>query len=234
MYIDASIVEIMVAGLELTLSVVAARIFRKRILAKSRWAGVLVVAAGVIIIERAKSSGESGEAHGAQDATIGVILIVIQSILSVFQDLSEEIFMQASGSEVPATMMLGVEGFYGFMFGSIIYVTAKNQLRSIEDIDSTFSMLNENTKLCWWLIGLPAIFLVTGLFNIKATEKTSAITRNVWKTLRTVMVWVVALMIFYLGNNPALGEAWHNPESFVILLGFIVMSVGIIAYYSFA
>ena len=45
-------------------------------------AGVLVVAAGVIIIERAKSSGESGEAHGAQDVTIGVILIVIQSILS--------------------------------------------------------------------------------------------------------------------------------------------------------
>jgi len=221
-----------VAGLELTLSVVAARVFRKRMVAYSRWAGVAIVAAGVIIIERGSSS-ESIEKHDTRDVTIGVILIVIQSILSVFQDLSEELFMQASGSEVPATQMLGVEGFYGFAIGAIIYTAAAPHLTHIEDIDATYAKLVDNTNLCWWLLGLPLIFLVTGLFNIKATERTSAMTRNVWKTLRTVLVWVVALSIFYVGGNPALGEAWHTPESFVILSGFIVMTVGIFAYYSF-
>ena len=80
---------------------------------------------------------------------------------------------------------------------------------------------------------MPFLFLVTGVFNIKATEVTSAMTRNVWKNFRTVLVWTIALGIFYLGNNSAYGEAWHTPESFVILLGFTVMGCGITAYYWF-
>mmetsp|Transcript_37402 Transcript_37402/g.79793 ORF Transcript_37402/g.79793 Transcript_37402/m.79793 type:complete len:454 (+) Transcript_37402:244-1605(+) len=237
LYIDASVSEMMISGLELTLSVVAARIFRKRMVAKSRWAGVVTVAAGVVVIERAnnskhqRSDGEQdGETHVvAHDAMIGVVLIILQSLLSVLQDLGEEIFMQAT--DFPATMMLGMEGLWGFCIGLVIYLTIGNKLR-IEDTDATLSMLRTNPKLRWWVVGLPFLFLLTGVFNIKATEATSAMTRNVWKTMRTVLVWVSALVIFYLGNNAAYGEAWHTPESFIILLGFAVMSAGIIVYYS--
>lgn len=236
-YIDASVAEMMISGLELTLSVVAARIIRKRIVANSRWAGVIIVAVGVIIIERSenqksgsKEGDDDSEMHGgAQDAMIGVVLIILQSILSVLQDLGEEIFMQAT--DFPATMMLGMEGLYGFCIGLIIYSTVGDQLM-IEDIDSTMSMLSTNVNLRWWVVGLPFLFLLTGIFNIKATEVTSAMTRNVWKNMRTVLVWVIALGIFYIGNNSAYGEAWHTPESFLILFGFIVMSAGIIVYYS--
>ena len=244
-YIDASVAEMLISGLELTLSVVAARIFRKRMVAKSRWVGVIIVAVGVIIIEHANNSKhqrldneeeESDEYNdskmngGTNDVMIGVILIVLQSILSVLQDIGEEIFMQAS--DFPATMMLGLEGFYGFTVGLIAYMTIGDRF-GIEDIDSTMAVLNENKTLCWWLIGLPFLFLVTGLFNIKATEVTSAMTRNVWKNMRTVLVWATALCIFYLGHNSDYGEEWHIPESFVILLGFMVMCVGIIVYYWF-
>ena len=57
-------------------------------------------------------------------------------------------------------------------------------------------------------------------------------TRNVWKTLRTVLVWLGLVGIFYLGKNSDYGEAWHTPESFIILFGFIMMSAGTIVYYS--
>jgi len=238
-YIDASVAEMMISGLELTLSVVAARIFRKRMVAKTRWIGVIIVAAGVIVIERANNSKhqqqstseeDSATTHGgAHDAMIGVVLIILQSILSVLQDLGEEIFMQAT--DFPATMMLGMEGLYGFCIGLVIYFTVGDQLR-IEDIDSTMSMLSNNTKLRWWVVGLPFLFLLTGIFNIKATGVTSAMTRNVWKNMRTVLVWVAALGIFYLGKDSAYGEAWHTPESYVILFGFAVMSAGIVVYYS--
>ena len=192
-YIDASVAEMMISGLELTLSVVAARIIRKRIVANSRWAGVILVAVGVIIIERSenqksgsKEGDDDSEMHGgAQDAMIGVVLIILQSILSVLQDLGEEIFMQAT--DFPATMMLGMEGLYGFCIGLIIYSTVGDQLM-IEDIDSTMSMLSTNVNLRWWVVGLPFLFLLTGIFNIKATEVTSAMTRNVWKNMRTVLV----------------------------------------------
>ena len=238
LYIDASVSEMLISGLELTLSVVAARVFRGRMVAKSRWMGVAIVAVGVIVIERANNSrhpeaeeyaadddinnddNHHSTAHTKAEVTIGVILIVLQSVLSVLQDIGEEIFMQAD--RFPATMMLGMEGLYGFCIGLIIYITLGEYLR-IEDIDSTMSMLRDNAKLCWWVVGLPFLFLITGIFNIKATEVTSAMTRNVWKNLRTVLVWVIALCLYYFGHNASYGEAWHTPESYYILLGFIVM-----------
>ena len=91
--------------------------------------------------------------------------------------------------------------------------------------------LRNNPKLIWWLVGLPILFLITGVFNIKATEVTSAMTRNVWKNFRTVCVWIAALCIHYIGKNPALGEDWHIPESFYILFGFMVMFIGVVVYY---
>ena len=233
LYIDASVAEMLISGLELTLSVVAARIFRKRIVAKARWVGVIIVTFGVIIIERADKSEEEdkdadNESGRADDVTMGVILIILQSVLSALQDLGEELFMQAA--DFPALLMLGLEGLIGFCIGLIIYLTAGDQFK-IEDIDSTMSMLSYNAKLRWWIVGLPFLFLVTGIFNIKATEVTSAMTRNVWKNMRTVLVWAVGLAIYYLGSG-SLGEAWHVPQSFVILFGFLVMSSGIVVYYS--
>merc|ERR1712216_514424 len=118
---------------------------------------------------------------------------------------------------------------YGFCIGLIIYLTIGDHLK-IEDIDTTMSILSENAKLRWWIVGLPLLFLITGIFNIKATEVTSAMTRNVWKNLRTVLVWAIALCLYYIGNN-GYGEAWRTPGSFYILLGFLVMTSGIVVYY---
>ncbi|KAL9180320.1 hypothetical protein ACHAXT_008290 [Thalassiosira profunda] len=179
-YIDASVAEMLISGLGLTLSVVAGRILRKRM-----------------------------------------------SILSVLQDIGEEIFMQTT--DFPATLLLGLEGCYAFFIFLVVYATIGNEL-GVEDIDATMSALRKEAKLRWLAVGLPFLFLVTGLFNIKATAVTSAMTRNVWKTLRTVLVWITALAIFYLGNS-AYGEPWHDPESFRILFGFFVMCGGILTYY---
>jgi drug/metabolite transporter (DMT)-like permease len=235
-YIDASVAEMLISGLELTLSVVAARVFRSRKIGTARWMGVLLVAFGIIIIERANnskhlsSSDESTETqkHSGQDVTLGVILIISQSILSVLQDIAEEIFMQAA--DFPPLLMLGMEGTYGLLIGLIIYLSIGGQL-GIEDTGSTFQLLRENTKMLWWVFCLPFLFLVTGVFNIKATEVTSAMTRNVWKNLRTALVWIISLSIFYFGGNPDYGEVWLVPESFYIMFGLLVMSTGIIVYY---
>jgi hypothetical protein len=237
-YIDASVAEMLISGLELTLSVVAARIFRGRRIGAARWLGVILVALGIIIIERANSSkhqslkndgGNSNNYNGGkEDAMIGVILIILQSFLSVLQDLAEEIFMQAAS--FPPTMMLGMEGSYGLVLGLIIYFTIGDKI-GIEDTGLTMQLLREHPKLLWWMAALPFLFLVTGIFNIKATEVTSAMTRNVWKNLRTVLVWLVALLIFYIGGNTDYGESWFTPESFYILLGLLVMSAGIGVYY---
>ena len=247
LYVDASVAEMLISGLELTLGAVAARALRGRKVVRSRWAGVAIVAVGVAIVERANrgrhvrtdedsDGGGNGDAGGARrprggshasDATIGVALIVLQSTLSVLQDVGEEIFMQSAN--FPATKMLGMEGVYGFVVGVVAYAVIVGRgggdwLRSIEDVGSTLTTLRENANARQWAVCLPLLFLVTGIFNIKATEATSAMTRNVWKNVRTVLVWVASLCIFYLGRDADYGEEWHTPESAYILLGFTVMS----------
>merc|ERR1712176_391410 len=87
--------------------------------------------------------------------------------------------------------------------------------------------------LIGWIVGLPFLFLVTGICNVKVTEATSSMTRNVWKNFRTLLVWVFSLSIFYASGNSEIGEAWLNPGSCFTLIGFCVMTVGVVAYYWF-
>jgi len=277
-YVDASVAEMLMSGIELTLSVVAARLFRKRRIGMARWSGVVLVSIGIIIIERSNSSKHEGEEasspseneekqnnggntiiNGPEKAFIGVILIVLQSILSVLQDIVEEIFMQAAS--FPPSMMLGMEGLYGLVVGLVIYFCVGNNnnnndnnfITGIEDIHKTIQLLkggeeqdeeNNNGPLSVWLIlfGFPILFFITGSFNIKATEVTSAMTRNVWKNFRTILIWIISLCIYYFGgsttsngynNNTDYGEAWIFPQSLYILFGLTIMIVGISIYYWF-
>ena len=50
---DAAVAEMLISGLELTLGTVAAHALLGRKVSRSRWAGVAIVAVGVMIVERA-------------------------------------------------------------------------------------------------------------------------------------------------------------------------------------
>mmetsp|Transcript_16062 Transcript_16062/g.21507 ORF Transcript_16062/g.21507 Transcript_16062/m.21507 type:complete len:196 (+) Transcript_16062:4861-5448(+) len=132
-FVAASTAEMLISGLELILSTVAARLIRKRLVSKMRWMGVVVVALGLVLVRIADSSGGDADASGDDnmDASmsgngmnnysitttndegglsdnntatttnsanynrlIGDVLIIGQCIMSVIQDMAEEIFMQ--------------------------------------------------------------------------------------------------------------------------------------------
>ncbi len=194
--------EMLISGLELTLGMVAARALLGRKVSRSRWAGVAIVAVGVMIVERANrgrhvrtdedADGGAGDTSGkdrndggtrwpwggshASDAAIGVALIVLQSTLLVLQDVGEEILLQSV--DFPPTEMLRMEGAYGSVISFVAVIVGRgggDQLRSIEDIGSTLMTLQENANARRWVACLPLLFLITGIFNIKATEATLAV-----------------------------------------------------------
>mmetsp|Transcript_16062 Transcript_16062/g.21512 ORF Transcript_16062/g.21512 Transcript_16062/m.21512 type:complete len:85 (+) Transcript_16062:5602-5856(+) len=83
------------------------------------------------------------------------------------------------------------------------------------------------------MIALTCLITVTGIFNIAATNVTSSMTRNVWKNFRTVLVWGLGLIIYYVTGNVELGEKWRLPNSFFVLVGFLIMLYGAYLYYRF-
>lgn len=235
-YVPASTAEMLISGLELVLSVVASRLIRKRMVSRTRWIGVAIVTVGIVVIglvdvmsaAREKEAEDEPAAGRQQDQQgIGLLLIAGQCVMSVLQDLSEEIFMQEA--EFPATLLLGMEGLFGLVIGSIFYFPLATQLG--EPLFETHDELSA-WRMGVFAAGLVLLFLVTGIFNIVATAVTSSMTRNVWKNFRTILVWVFGLVIFYATQSEEFGEEWLIPESFIVLLGFGVMLYGVHVYYA--
>jgi hypothetical protein len=215
----------LIAGSELILSVVAARIIRKRLVSYNRWTGVGIVTIGLMLIGCAHLmlvGDEPTTKASSRQHTVGNLLILGQSLMSVSQDITEEIFLQEA--DFPATLLLGMEGVIGLVLGTVLYLLASFVIGGEVTIDT--ASLPPVTSC----IGLTLWFTVTGIFNILTTEATSSMTRNVWKNSRTLLVWMLGLLLYYLYSTE-LGEGWITPESYVILFGYSIMVGGIFAYY---
>jgi len=190
--------------------------------------GVGIVTLGLVLVGTLHSVGSTVNDETTTSKTLmGMGLILGQCIMSVVQDITEEVFMDEVG--FPATLLLGMEGLFGLFFGLLFYLP----LTSIvgEDTSKTWTTLTSSDFNAEYVIFLPFLFTLTGIFNIIATGVTSSMTRNVWKNLRTVLVWIFSLSIYYGTGNMSLGEPWVIPDSFFIPGGFSVMLSGIYVYY---
>ena len=264
-FVPASTAEMLISGLELILSTVAARLIRKRMISMQRWGGVCIVAVGLIVVRlseispaRDDSGDESdtlnptnivdeddiiaeeeagidndaalSEQSGTQisDRLIGDILIVGQCIMSVLQDLAEELFMHEA--KLSPTLLLGWEGIFGLAFGLPLYLPLAPMLG--EDPSEVWALLRSSKWITTYVCTLVLLFTATGVFNIVATAVTSSMTRNIWKNFRSLIVWILGLCVYYSsGNDSRLGEEWKVPASFVTLLGFATMLGGVCLYY---
>jgi hypothetical protein len=195
------------------------------LLVVSRWRGVGVVSVGLLLIGGAHVLVKLGSESG-RDHTIGNCLIIGQSIMSVLQDITEETFMHET--DFPATLLLGMEGLYGLLFFGIINLIVAPFLPA--DSGSAIQG-NMPPAIVAFSFGLTLWVTLTGIFNILATQATSSMTRNVWKNSRTLLVWCLGLLLFYCTGNVDLGEQWLIPESFLFLVGYLVMVCGIYLYY---
>jgi len=247
MCIAASVGEMMTSGLELALSVLAARFIRQRMVSSRRWMGIGVVAIGIVVIgladilllsgsspqvdddESHQTSSSAGTNH-RRDSIIGIALIIGQCILSVLQGTAEAILMQTAS--FPPTLLLGLEGVFGFAVCFVLFFVCgptfggKGPAETLEDLQE------DKVFLTAYSICLTLLFTIAGFYNIKATEVTSSMTRDVWKNLQTVLVWIIGLVIFYAGVGGGLGEEFVIPGSLVILAGFLLMFFGIYICYS--
>ena len=232
-FVAASVAEMLISGMELVLSVCATRVIRGRNITSIRWLGVLVVTAGIILVGTFDTNnvahdvneGENSSGEAVNRQVIGILLILGQSVMSVFQDLTEEVFMQEA--EFPPMLLVGMEGAYGVIIALILYLPIAPLLgENPSDVANSFQ-----GNVIALTIGWTLLVCVTGIFNIAATAVTSSMTRNVWKNMRTLLVWIMGLILFYSTGSSDLGESFDIPGSLLILLGYAVMCLGIFVYY---
>ena len=130
----------------------------------------------------------------------------------------------------PATLLLGMEGLFGLLFGVPLYLCFAPRFG--ESPAATRAAIAASPSKAGAMVGLTLLFTLTGVFNIMATGVTSSMTRNVWKNFRTVLVWAFGLILFYATHNDDLGEEWVWPNSVLVLGAFCVMLSGAYIYYT--
>lgn len=226
MHLAASVAELLIGGLELILSVVAAKIIRKRYILRQRWYGSAILIVGLALIASSDFMNEY-ESDSSKSVGLGILFVLLKVIMGVLKDMSQELFMQES--DFSATLLLGLEGVYGVMMALPLYFVLE-PLFGLSERQS-LQFIGQSAFSIGYTIGLIIVLFLAGLFSILGTAVTSAMTRNMWKNFRGLLVWLVALIIFYATGNDELGEPWTIPGSLLILFGFLIMAVGLYVYY---
>ena len=135
--------------------------------------------------------------------------------------------MQEAG--MSATLLTGLEGCYGLIMAIPLYFVV-GPLAGFNPVDA-IQAIGSSAFAIGYTIVLVFILFAFGLVSILSIAATSSMTRNMWKNFKGLVVWLIALAIFYTSGNTRLGEQWTTQGSLMLLSGFALMMVAIHVYY---
>lgn len=92
-----------------------------------------------------------------------------------------------------------------------------------------FNADNSASLIICILVFLVGMFLQNYL-KMHVTKLSSAVTRKIMQSIQSCLVWIMSLVMYYLIANSKLGEKWQSEYSWLRLLGFIVVFLGIYVF----
>lgn len=228
-YLPASEAELLMNGFELILSVVASRFScRKRTLPCQRVIGVIVVAVSLAIIGVADVTMlEKKEEEGVERAVVGIVITLFVGVFAVAQAVLQEIVTQEGN--YPVLLVVGSEGLVSLFLGLALYVPMAPLMEEISPVH-TWNTMTADIFLVVWTVVSFVLFAMSILSQVYALAWTSTTTRNIWEQLRSILVWVIGLALYYLLDGK-FGEPWVSPYSWFVLLSFCVLISGLFIYY---
>ena len=229
LYLQASVATMMFSGLELVASIFAAKFVRKRTIMIERWFGGGIMVLGLLLVGLSDFVGKdnASSSSGSENFALGMLFVILKVIMGVAKGLAQELFMQVA--LFPATLLLGLEGVYGVLISLPLYFALGPRL-VYHPIDSFRRSFGSAQSVGYTLMFM-AVVLFAGIYSLLATCFTSAMTKNMWKNFRGLVVWIAAMIIYYVSGNASVGEPWSIPGSLFILVGFSIMMGAIYVYY---
>jgi len=211
-------------------------IFRKN-LPRRRWLGIGIVMGGLILVGgsgmlRGPGSGDSTKATSSQ-ALLGVMLVLSGSALNSLQGVAEEKLMK--GTVVDPMEVVGWEGIWGSLVCLVVLLpiaqaVSGGDLGCAENTRDTLMQMTGSAGVMFVLIGYALALALMNNYSQVVSKNLSAVHRMLINTLRTVIIWVVNLFIFYaLPGGESYGEKW-DIYSLMQLGGFAVLVCGTVVY----
>jgi drug/metabolite transporter (DMT)-like permease len=161
----------------------------------------------------------------------GIILVVGAQVFSAFQMCFEELLLTGR-APTSAKKVVGMEGVWGTTYMIVIlilmYFIHGGDNGHVEDTPEGLRLLTGNGFLAFLVVSYMMSISVYNLVGITVGKKMSAVVRCLVDSCRTVVVWVVNLMLHYLVDEK-LGSAWQ-PHTWLQLVGFVILVFGTLLY----
>jgi drug/metabolite transporter (DMT)-like permease len=204
------------------------------------WLGVIVTILGITIVglssvvRKNKADNTTSTANAPLTMQlVAMLLIVIAQGLQAFQTIVEEQLLHdvdATESEIVA-----FEGLWGLYFSTFLTMPIANIVPQewgeglFEQSLETFKMLFSSWQLGVLALGYCAAILGLNQTGMMITSFSTAIHRNIYEALRSIAVWALSAIVYYIWPKSGAGEKldWW---SFLQAFGFLVSIFGTFIY----
>jgi drug/metabolite transporter (DMT)-like permease len=185
-------------------------------------AGVFLVFVGITLVSLSTYINPMATAHGhgqvapgsGSGRMFGISLCILAQVFQATMLVYEEKIM--SQYSVPPLRVVGMEGFFGMMFGAGILIILN--ISQVESTPAAFHQVSHSTPLLCAILGSICSIAVFNFSGITVTQKASAVARSTIDVSRTILIWGVEMLL-----------GWHsfNPLQ---LCGFVVLAFGTMLY----
>lgn len=192
------------------------------------WIGIFSVMCGLVIVGLSDVvTGKSTSSDSSMNKIItGDLLIIMAQIITATQMIVEEKYV--SGRNVSPLQAVGWEGIFGFSVLSLLLFPMyfikvghdifNNPNGQIEDAIDGFYQIANSWEVATGLSGTIFSIAFFNFAGISVTKQMSATTRTVLDSVRTLVIWVISLVL-----------KWEE-FSIIQLGGFIILLIGMCLY----
>jgi hypothetical protein len=171
--------------------------------------------------------------YSTREVSLGIALVVLSQIIQGVQAVLEDELVHEI--DAPPTEVCAFEGIWGLWVSTLVLLPLANIVpeslgeglfeSSLESFKMTVSSLT---------IGLLVLgyFVVASAYNqagIMVTAMSSASQRIVWESLRSIVIWVVAVAVHAIWPHSGAGERLSG-YSGIKVGGFLLILVGVLVY----
>lgn len=230
LYTNVSVYQ-MLRGAMLVWTAILSIIFLKRRLTALNYAGIFFCVMGIALVGMANVWSEDSP-KSRKDIVFGILIILLGQVLQAAQVVIEEFLLQ--DLQMSSVRVVAWEGLFGIMHCvlwvfPILYLLPGRDHGHLEDALDAVYMMTHSWTVAALIFTDMILMLFYNVCGMEVTDALSAVHRVVIETLRTLCVWVIDLMIYYIFSGGRLGEKW-TAYSFLQLAGFILLVTGTILY----
>eukprot|EP00401_Gymnodinium_catenatum_P039886 CAMPEP_0117566312 /NCGR_PEP_ID=MMETSP0784-20121206/57028_1 /TAXON_ID=39447 /ORGANISM="" /LENGTH=431 /DNA_ID=CAMNT_0005364151 /DNA_START=70 /DNA_END=1365 /DNA_ORIENTATION=- len=208
--------------------------FLKKRLQPFHWVATGIVFVGLIIVSLANTldAGDgSSTATSPAKSLLGVALVIAAQVCAAFQMCFEEMLLTGRAT-TSAKRVVGWEGVWGLFYMTIM-LTIMNYMSGpdaghYEWFSDGVHMITHQPGLFFLCASYMVSISVYNLVGITVGKKMSAVVRCLVDSCRTIVVWLVNIVLYYF-VSPQYGAAW-KAHTWLTVVGFMVLVVGTLLY----